>query len=126
MSFLKKLGMVLGNVAGIVAGVGPVASMLFPQQAGQIEQGIGIFRQILAIVQQVEIIGNTITLSGPDKLKIAIAQIGALIRMTDMVKTNKIKDPVLFEKAIAGFAQASVDLQNSLDSKHVETVDVSA
>lgn len=126
MSLLKKIGMIAGNVAGIVAGIGPVASMMFPAHAGQIEEGIGIFRQILAIIQQVEIIGNTITLSGPDKLKIAIAQIGQLIKQTDMVKTNKIRDQVLFDKAIAGFAQASVDLQNALDSKAVKADSVAA
>jgi len=126
MTFLKKLGMVLGNVAGIVAGIGPVASALFPAHAGQIEQGIGIYRQIVAIVQQIELISQTVVMTGPQKLQAAIVQIGALIRMTDMVKTNKIADQALFDQAIAGFAQASVDLQNSLASHEVKAETLSA
>jgi hypothetical protein len=126
MTFLKKLGMVLGNVAGIVAGVGPIASALFPAQSGQINEGIGVFRQIVAIVQQVELISNTVTMTGEQKLQAAIVQIGALIKMTDMVKTNKIQDQALFDKAIAGFAQASVDLQNSLAAHEIKSESVSA
>ena len=126
MSLLKKIGMIAGNVAGIVAGIGPVASMMFPAEKERIEQGLGIFRQIVAIIQQVEMIGTTLTLSGPDKLKLAIAQIGQLLKMSDMVRTHKIQDHVLFDKAVAGFAQASVDFQNSLGSKQVEKIDVAA
>ena len=124
LSLLKKIGMIVGNVAGIVAGVGPIATAMFPQQADRINEGIGIFRQIVAIIQQVEVIGNTLALTGPQKLQAAIVQIGALIRQIDLVKTNKIQDQALFDKAIAGFAQASVDLQNSLSSKHVEVESV--
>ena len=121
MTFLKKLGLILGNVAGIVAGVGPIASALFPQQAPQINQSIGVFNQILAIVQQVEVIGNTLQLSGTQKLQAAIVQVGAVIRMTDLVTTHKIADQALFEKGIAGLSQASVDILNSLSSKDLKT-----
>jgi hypothetical protein len=71
-------------------------------------------------------VGNTLALEGKDKLRIAIVQIGALLKMTDMVRTNKIKDQALFDRAVAGFAQASVDLQNSLDDRQIKDVDITA
>ena len=117
LSLLKKIGLIAGDIAGIVAGVGPIATAMFPQRAAQINEGIGIFRQLVAIIQQVEVIGNTLSLTGPQKLQAAISQVGALIRQIDLVRLNKIQDSALFDKAIAGFAQASVDLQNSLSSK---------
>lgn len=126
MTFLKKLGIVVGNIVGVAAGLGPIASAMFPSKAGEITKTVDSINQWAAIIGQVEVIGQAIGLKGPDKLKAAIPSIGQAIAMTDLVVTHKIKNQALYQQAVSELTQGTVDLLNSLDDGNVKSESVTA
>ncbi len=118
MTFLKKLGQVALRVGQIVIGIGPMIS----QAAGVVQV---VSRDISAIVQiigYVEAIGAALNIAGPDKLKAAAPLVAQAILQSEVLVGKTIRDPDLFQKACTEYAQATVDLLNSLDASHVETV----
>lgn len=122
MSFLKKLGGVLLKVGQIVVGFGPMLGTAIPQIAGAIQV---VSRDISAIVQvitNVEAIGQTLGIAGPDKLKAAAPLVAQIVLQSEILVGKTIANPVLFQQACTEYAQATVDLLNSLDESHVESV----
>ena len=123
MSLLKKIGIVSANIAGIIAGVGP---LILPGRQNVIDGVLDVFQEVIAAIATVEQIGAALGMAGADKFKAAIPLMGQIIGRSVLVRTHGIKDQALYTKAMEGFAQASVDLLNSLDSKKVKTEDLAA
>jgi hypothetical protein len=123
VSLLKKIGAVSLNIAGIIAGVGP---LIAPGRFATITGALDVFQEVLGAIATVEQIGAAINLDGPAKFKAAIPLMGQVIGRSLLVRTHGIKDQALYSKAMEGFAQASVDLLNSLDSKKVKTEDLAS
>ena len=121
MTLLKKIGVIALNITGIIAGIGPIASVMYPNKAGEIVKVVDTVNQFAAIIAQVEVFGAALSLPGTDKFKAAIPAIGQAVAMTDLVIKHKIKDQALYQKAVAGYAQATVDLLNSLDDNGVKS-----
>jgi len=123
MSLLKRIGVISANIAGIIAGVGP---LILPGRQGVIDQVLNVFEEFATAVATVEQIGAAVGMPGPDKFKAVLPLFGQILGRSVLVRTHGIKDQALYEKAIAGYGQATVDLLNSLDSKKVKTEELAA
>ena len=117
MTFLKKLGTILANVAGIAIGVGPIIGPFLG--SGKAAQMTGMvvndLTSIGALIVQIETMGAAVGLTGPQKLQAAIPLIGNIIKTSEMVAGKKIANEALFTQAVQEYAQATVDLLNSID-----------
>jgi hypothetical protein len=129
MTFLKKLGSIILQVGKIAVGYGPVISSLLPKYAGEVQVAEDKLSELGAAVVTVEAVGQALGLSGPDKLKAAIPLVGQAISQSALVAGKKIANQTLYDQAMQGFAQATVDLLNSLHedaAKVAETHDAPA
>lgn len=124
MSFLKKLGQILLSVAGVAAGVGPI---VFPflgsgksaTIAGTVVNDLTAIGSTIATVETAfaAVPGST----GAQKLQAAIPLISNIIKTSQLVSGKKVANQALFTTACTEYAQATVDLLNSLDSASVTT-----
>lgn len=119
MTFLKKLGVLLVNLAGIAAGVGPLLTPFLG--SGKVAAGVG------TVVNDLTAIGSTVVqietafaglppgTTGAQKLAAAVPLVGNIIKTSELVAGKKIKNEALFTQAITEYTQATVDLLNSID-----------
>lgn len=121
MSFLKKLGLVLGQVGATAIGIGPLVAPLFG--AG----GQRVTSVIATVVNDLTEIGKVVAAieaalqgkEGADKFKAAVALVGPIIKTSQLVSGKKIADPALLQKGIEEVTQGVVDVLNSLDAESV-------
>jgi hypothetical protein len=123
VSLLKKIGTISVNILGIITGVGP---LIVPNHTAALDRVADVFQEVIGAIATIEQIGAALGMAGADKLKSAIPLMGQIFGRSVLVRTHGIKDPVLYEKAMVGYAQATVDLLNSLDSKQVKSEDLAA
>lgn len=119
LSFLKKLGTIIVQGAEIVGGFAPILETAAPKQAGVIQTVSTDLSALATVVTQVEATGAAIqaaggTLTGAQKLAMAIPLIGQIVNQSSVVAGKKIADAALLEKAISEYAQATVDLLNAI------------
>ena len=117
MTFLKKLGTILLNVAGIATGVGPIIMpFLGSGKAAQVEgKVVNDLTSIGSLIVQIEtafaaVPGST----GAQKLQAATPLVANVIRTSEMVSGKKIANEALFMQAVTEYTQATVDLLNSI------------
>ena len=124
MTFLKKLGQILINLAGIAAGIGPIITPFLG--SGKVAAGATI------AVNDLTAIGSTIVQietafaaipgsTGAQKLQASIPLVGNIIKTSELVAGKKIANEALFTTAIQEYAQATVDLLNSIDHNEAKT-----
>lgn len=124
MTFLKKLGVVLANLAGIAAGVGPIIlPFLGSGKAAQVATTVTNDLTVIgSTVVQIETAFSAIPgATGAQKLAAAIPLVGNIIKTSELVAGKKIKNEALFTQAIQEYTQATVDLLNSIDEGEVKT-----
>lgn len=123
MSFLKKLGLILVNVATTAAGIGPILAPLLGNKAGAVLGAVSVVANDLTaigtVVVQIEtaLQGKT----GADKLAAAVALVGPIIRTSQLVSGKKIADQEKLQKGIAEVTQGVVDILNSISDDSVKT-----
>lgn len=122
MGFLKAFAAAALKVTQIVTGIGPLFANAVPQSAGIVQVVTSDLSTIAGIVQQVEIMGQALTLSGPQKLTAAAPAVAQIILRSDLMATHKIKDEAKFTAAVNGLASNMADLLNSLEDK-IQTTD---
>lgn len=124
MTFLKKLGSVLMRVLAVSGLVGPIVTPLFG--SGKAAQTAStVTNDLTAIgttIVQIEtafaaIPGST----GAQKLQAAIPLVANIVRTSEMVVGKKIANEALFTQAVQEYAQATVDLLNSIHPDEVKT-----
>lgn len=123
MSFLKKLGQLLVNVAGIAVGIGPIIGpFLGSGKAGQVTGTVvNDLTAIGSLIVQIESVGNVAGLTGPQKLKAVIPLVTNVVRTSELVSGKKIANEALFTQACTEYAQATVDLLNSIHGDEAKT-----
>ena len=124
MTFLKKLGQVLLKIVGIAAGVGPIITpFLGSGEASKVvTAGVNDLTAIGQVVVQIETAFAAIpNATGAQKLQAAIPLVGNIIKTSELVINKKIANEALFTQAIQEYAQATVDLLNSLHEDGVKT-----
>lgn len=124
MTFLKKLGQILANIAGIAVGIGPIITPFLGSGKAAAVAGTAIndLTAIGSMVAQIETAANAVTgMTGAQKLAAAIPLVGNIIKTSELVVGKKIANEALFTQAVQEYTQATVDLLNSIDSSEAKT-----
>lgn len=103
------------NLAGIAAGVGPIITPFLGSGKAVVGTAVNDLTAIGSIIAQMEaafavIPGST----GAQKLAASIPLVGNIIKTSELVAGKKIANEALFTQAIQEYAQATVDLLNSI------------
>lgn len=124
MTFLKKFGQVLVNLAGIAAGVGPIVTPFLGSGKAASVAGtvVNDLTAIGSVVLQMETAFAALgSATGADKLKAALPLVGNIIKTSELVAGKKIANDALFAQAIQEYTQATVDLLNAIHPDEVKT-----
>lgn len=122
MGFLKKLGLVAGQIAATAVGLGPIVSPLFGSKGDKVGGAIQTVSNDLTLiaqtVAQIEVALNG--KSGAEKREAALRLIGPIIKTSQIVSGKKIADGALLEAGIGKITDGVVDVLNAIDEKSVE------
>ena len=115
-SFLKKLGLALFNFAKAESPIGEFLSPFFKGSSNKVVQTAGVvLGDITQMGQQAVAIETALQgQPGPAKLAALIPLVGNIVKASEAVTGKKIAHEDLFTKAVEEYAQATVDLLNSL------------
>lgn len=115
LTFLKKLGQILLNVAGVATGIGPIISPFIGSSASKvITTGTNDLTSIAQLVVTVETAFAASGGTGVDKLKALIPLVQNIVKTSEVVSGKKIADDVLFTKGCQEIGQGMVDVLNSI------------
>ena len=115
MNFLARLGAILLKTTEIAVGVGPLINQAFPGQSSAVSTVTNDLSAIGQIVVQAEAFGQSLRLSGPDKLKAAIASASQIFLQSQLLHGRKVKDVTKYNAAVATITGGVADLLSSLD-----------
>lgn len=113
--FLAKLVQAILKIGAVVKGVAPLLKAAAPKAGEVIDRVESEFTALVKIVLQAEIAGQALTLTGPDKLKIAAPQVAKALIFVDAFKGRKIKKPELVMAAAEKIAAGINDYMKALD-----------
>jgi hypothetical protein len=120
-SFLKKLGQVINAGGALVPVLGPLISGLAPKTAPAIQNVSDELPKIIAVVAQMEAVGQAMQLPGAKKLELAVPMVTQILLAAPFMHGKKIQNPALFSQGAKNLTSGIVDLLNSLDEAAVET-----
>lgn len=122
MNFLKKLGQILANAAGIAVGIGPIIQpFLGSGKAAQIEGTVvNDLTQVAQIVTMTEAVMQTPG-SGAQKLASATPLVLQVLKSSQAFTGKKIKDEALAEKGAQEVVQGVVDFMSSIEEDEAKT-----
>lgn len=122
ISFLKKAGMIIANVAAVEAGLAPVFKQAIPQAAPAIDKLDLVVHQIVGIegAFAAAFPGQQ---TGAQKVVAAASLIGPILSSVDAITGKHIQDESAYVKAVQTIAGGVADLLNSIgDSPSNATV----
>lgn len=121
MTFLKKLGQVIANIAGIVTGVGPIFSAAVPKAGSTIAVITTDLQQIAGVIQTVEAIGAAATtaIPGAEKLRMATPLVAQAILQSTLLAGKHIANETLYKQGAQKVADGMADILNSLHDNGV-------
>lgn len=116
MRWLTRIGKLALQVATGLETFGPIAKQFTPDPVDRIiDRAQDLSSQSAAIIVQAEIMGQALSLPGPDKLKMAAPAMAQVILKSDAMIGKKIKDAALFQSGITKITDGWADILNSLD-----------
>lgn len=124
ISFLKKAGQILLQAGSIALGIGPILKQYVPNAAGTINTVVNDLQQLGQIIITVEAIGQSLNLTGAQKLDAATPLVAQAILQFDMMAGHKIQDPAKYNQGAREIAQGLVDIYNSLHADAATSVNV--
>lgn len=113
MTFLKKFGMIVANIAKIIIGIGP----LLPTGDKKVADTLN---SVASIILTVEAVGQSLSVAGPDKLKAATPLVAQLILQSDLLSGKRIDNPELFKSGCEAIADGMAKLLNSVKADDLE------
>lgn len=117
MGWLKKAGIIIGQVTAAVVGLGPLVAALTPSKKDDEYVAIAAdtLAQIGGIVTQVEAMAGALSqpLPGDQKLLMATPMVAQVILSSALMAKHKIADPVKFKAGCASIASGMADVLNS-------------
>lgn len=120
ISFLKKLGSILANAAGIFAGIGPIISPYLGSKGNEyVGKAVNDLTAVGQVVVQAEAILGAGT--GPQKLAASVPLVMSILQTSELFAGKKIADTALFQKAATEITQGVVDALNAIhpdEAKH--------
>jgi len=122
VTFLKKAGTLLVNAVSVVELGYPILGRLIPK-AGQgiAATVVNDLEQFAGVVTTVEQISASLPagLTGEQKFVAALPGIAQAAAASSVMVGKKIANQALFQKACSEYAQATVDMLNSLDASSI-------
>lgn len=121
VSFLKKVGLGIIKYAPAVLGIGQIVASNDPKAAPIVDRLGAIF----SAGQQIEKDFATAfpgQQTGPQKILALSAQVGDILRETELATGMEIADEALLQKAATEIAQGVVDAMQSFKGKDGSTV----
>lgn len=126
VSFLKKAGQILANVAAVEAGIEPIFKAVLPAAQGATLDKLDlIFKSVVATEGQFAAAfpaGQT----GPQKLLAAASLVGPVLGTVDTVTGKPIANEAALLKAIQTITGGVADYMNALQPKSDSTTAASA
>lgn len=114
VSFLKRAGQILANVAAAEAGLEPIFKAALPAAAGATVDKLDlIFKSVVATEGQFAAAFPT-GQNGPQKLLAAASLVGPVLSTVDTIRGKPIADEAAYTKAIQTITGGFADLMNSL------------
>lgn len=117
ISFLKKAGQILANIAAVEVGVEPIFKAALPAAAGATVDKLDlIFKSVVATEGQFAAAfpaGQT----GPQKLLAAASLVGPILGTVDTITGKPIANEAAYVKAVQTITGGIADLMNSLQAK---------
>ena len=117
VSFLKKAGQILANIAAVEAGIEPIFKAALPAAAGATVDKLDlIFKSVVATEGQFAAAfpsGQT----GPQKLLAAASLVGPILGTVDTITGKPIANEAAYTKAVQTITGGIADLMNSLQAK---------
>ncbi|HZD93514.1 MAG TPA: hypothetical protein VE133_04620 [Candidatus Sulfotelmatobacter sp.] len=124
MTFLKKLGQILLNVAGVATGIGPLISPFLGggKVAAAVSTGVNDLTQIAQLVVSIETAFAAVPGSnGAQKLQALVPLVANIISTSQAVAGKQVQNTELFMKGCTEVAQGMVDVLNAIhpdEAKH--------
>ena len=123
MTLLKKIGRIALEVTKMVVGFGPVVTLTMPpDKAGKITAVMDTMTQIQDVIVKAEIMGQALSLPGPDKLKMSAPAVAQVILASSVLVGRSIENPELFSAGATKVSDGMADILNSLKD-NVDTED---
>jgi hypothetical protein len=120
MTFLKKLGQILAQVGQFAIGIEPLIDRMLPNGGGIVRTVSQDLTEMANVVVNIETLANVMGTPGPDRLKQVAALLGPIVLQSAVVAKHDIGNPALFQQSLTGYAQATVDLLNSLKADNIQ------
>jgi hypothetical protein len=119
LTFLKKAGQDIVQIAGIALGFVPLAQAASPNNAGLIGKVASELDQLKSLIIQVEAFGAALPagMDGATKLKVATPMVAQLVLRSDMMLGHEIQDQALFTNGAEQIASGVANVLNSLKAK---------
>ena len=117
VSFLKRAGTILANVAAVEAGLEPIFKGALPASAGPTLDKLDlIFKQVVAVEGSFAAAfpGQQ---TGPQKIVAAASLIGPVLQSVDTIRGKSIANEAAYTKAIQTIAGGLADLMNAINSQ---------
>ena len=118
ISFLKRAGMILANVAAVEAGLEPIFKASAPGSAGAMIDKLDlIFKSIVATEGQfAAAFPNGGAGTGAQKLLAATSLVAPILATVDTIRGKPIADEAAYTKALNTITGGVADLLNSLQA----------
>jgi len=114
MGFLKKFGLSIAKIIGVVGPFVPGLGGLFGLGAGAVDRLHHIFKVVMDVEAIVGVVADPNTKSGSLKLKAATPLVAQIIQSSELVAGKKIRDEKGFIAACTTITSGVADLLNSL------------
>ncbi len=114
MNFLKKLGTILANVAGVAVGIGPIIQPFLGsgKAAAGVNTGVNDLLAIGQLVVQAEAMMQATP--GAQRMAAVLPLITNVIKTSELVSGKKIADQATFDKGCQEVAQGVFDVLSGL------------
>lgn len=115
-TWLKKFGQIVIEGITIAAGVAPLFAVAKPSAAGTANQIASDLQQLLGVIQQTEVIGQTAGMTGAQKLAAASPIVRQQVLVFLQQAGFSVQDQNRFLAATTGLTSVLADLLNSIDA----------
>lgn len=120
MGWLKRIGEIALKGTAIIIGLQPTLKAYADDKTdAKIDRVVSFADKLQAVIVNAEIMGQALSLPGPDKLKAATPAMIQVI-LSDLVAGRKVKDRAKFEAGVTQVTSGLADIFSSLEDK-VET-----
>lgn len=117
MSALSKIGSLILKGVSIISGIAPFVNPKASQAVGVVSRDL---EQIAGIIAQVEVVGQALSIKGPEKLKAAGPLVAQVILSSSLLVGHKIGDPSLFAEGSSDIANGIAKVLNSLKDNGIQ------